>query len=73
MKYIAAHWFSNAKECIGIVVGENEMGERKAYISSVTGLDYSEDVDYVLKHGAKLSIHILKDVVKRLENNDEQE
>lgn len=30
MKIIATHWFSESGGCIGIVVGENEVGDRKA-------------------------------------------
>jgi hypothetical protein len=46
-------WFTSPLGTIGIVCGTNEVGEKKAYIGSVAGIDPNE-IDDVAKRGAKL-------------------
>jgi len=54
MKAINYTWFNNSRGCIGVVLAENEYGQR-AYISSVSGQDEDSDVKTVMEWGSSLS------------------
>jgi len=54
MKAINKTWFNNSKGCIGVVLAENEYGQ-KAYISSVPGHDEESDVRTIMDWGARIS------------------
>lgn len=54
MKAINWTWFNNSRGSIGVVLAENEYGQR-AYISSVEGYDEQSDVKLVMEWGSSLS------------------
>jgi hypothetical protein len=54
MKAINCTWFNNSRGSIGVVLAENEYGQR-AYISSVSGHDEQADVKLVMEWGSSLS------------------
>ena len=71
MKIISVDWFTEMGETrpIGIVVIENEMGERKAYIGK--GAGYNEEIDkrHISKCGGKLMPRTLESILKHLQKD----
>ena len=55
MKTLEVIWFNNGRGSIGVVLAENEFGQR-AYMSCVYGHDEEEDIDTVKKWGSKLNL-----------------
>jgi hypothetical protein len=45
-------WFTNMKGSIGIILTQNEIGEKKFYISSVDGFDQEVDERFIAEYGA---------------------
>ena len=69
MKNVEAIWFTEMGSTlpIGIVIGVDEVtGEPKAYIGTAYGNDGGEDIKRITAGGAKLSLAIVKDIVRRL-------
>jgi len=57
MKIIDTLWFTNGDGCIGIVVIEEDVtGDRKAYISPVSGTDEEADKQHIIDWGNKFSL-----------------
>lgn len=52
MKIIETLWFSGPQGCMGIVLGVNEEGERKAYIGTATGSHEQLDAELIAQVGA---------------------
>ena len=69
MKAIRVDWTNTSTECIGIVVGENERGERKAYIGVGQGFDESQDVQRILNRGGKILPSTLREIIDRVEGD----
>jgi len=59
-------WFTHLGNSIGIVLGKNEVGEKKAYIGEVSGLNEEEDALSIANWGAKLHLETLKDIIEYL-------
>lgn len=55
MKAINWTWFDNTRGCIGVVLAENEYGQ-KAFIASVSGNDEKQDIQTVMEWGSSLTI-----------------
>lgn len=71
MKIIDTSWFTEQEgTTIGIVVIENEIGDRKAYIG--TGAGYDEDVDrrHISERGDKVMPQTLERILKHLKKKD---
>lgn len=70
MKIISTDWIAESQGCIGIVVIENEGGERKAYVG--TGAGFSEDADRkrIIDWGGKLYPHVAKRIAEALETSE---
>jgi hypothetical protein len=60
MKNLKATWFTNHSGCVGIVRGKPEVGEDKAYIGIVSGLDEELDKIYVAEFGSPFPIEAAK-------------
>ena len=60
-------WFTNMKGTIGIALTENEVGEKKAYISAVSGLDQELDAVHVAQNGSKLLPSMVKEILNHLD------
>jgi hypothetical protein len=65
-------WFSNGMGTIGIVLCTNEMGKKKAYIRQCAGHDEEEDIQTILKLGAKLHDSQVEQLTKHFSKNEEQ-
>jgi len=50
-------WFSMVQGHFGLVVGENEMVERKIYAGVVSGLNQKADEEAILSQGNKVNIN----------------
>lgn len=66
MKIIHTAWFSGIK-CIGIVVIENEIGEKKAYIGIGDGQNEKFDAEKIAAYGIKMLKESLKEILSKLE------
>ena len=70
MKVIDTTWFTGAKGCVGIVIGEDEnTGERKAFIGVANGRNGNADAEAISAWGIRLSVAVLQDIIKKLEVN----
>lgn len=67
MKIIGAVWFTNMSGGFGIVYGQTEMGEKKAYIGPCSGHDEAIDADHIAQHGGKVHASQLKEVLNFME------
>ncbi len=65
MKVIDSVWFSNIGGLFGIVVGENEAGERKLYAGVVGGFDQKADEQALLGWGTKVNIPVLEELIAK--------
>ena len=65
MKVIDSIWFNTLQGICGLVVGENEMGERKLYAGVVSGLDQKADEEAILSWGNKVSISLLEGLIAK--------
>lgn len=54
MKILDTLWFNGPQGCIGIVMGETEEGERKAYIGIASGTYEAMDIQVIAQTGAPL-------------------
>ena len=72
MKIIQKHWFTelSRKELIGVIIKENDDGERKAYIGTGSGYDEARDADHIVGYGAKLTTDDVRGILKTLEHDD---
>lgn len=66
MKIIDTIWFTSMYFTIGIVIIENEMGERKAYMGTGSGTDEAADVKRISEWGAKLDLVALHRILGHL-------
>lgn len=55
-KILAVEWFTQgqAPHHFGIVITENEVGEKKAYIGIADGLEVSTDIQSIADWGCKI-------------------
>lgn len=65
MKAIDSIWFSTRRGYCGLVVGENEMGERKIYAGVASGHDQRADEEEILAWGSKVNIRMLTDLIAK--------
>lgn len=64
MKIIGTEWFTlRSGETIGITVIENGIGEKKAYISVVPGIDEEKDEQFVANHGSPVMAGALETIL----------
>lgn len=64
-KVIEATWFSGP-ELFGIVVMENGVGERKAYIGTASGIDPDVDAQIIMEHGFPVYQSHLEKILRAL-------
>ena len=57
-KVLDALWFTSRK-CLGIVLTENEIGERKFYIGEASGLDVKADMIDIADNGSPFSPEVM--------------
>lgn len=55
-------------QTIGIVMYENEVGEKKAVIGMGLGMDEEVDTQRIASHGARLHLHQVEEIKKHLTN-----
>lgn len=65
MKAIDSMWFNTMQGNFGLVVGENEMGERKLYGGIAIGLDQEADEQAILSWGNKTNIRLLEGLIAK--------
>ena len=80
MKFIDVVWFTegcgtkNLFPCFGVVIVECPYSkERKAYIGHAAGRNEKDDIDNIMKYGAKISDWSLPHIVKLLQPELEDE
>lgn len=73
-KVIESIWFTPFMSffTIGIIVCENENGDRKALIGWGAGLNQPQDENRIIENGAKLPIDILQSVIDLLKPRDDK-
>ena len=59
------HHRTGAHGHMGIVLGENEMGERKLYAGVVSGLNQEADEQALLDWGSKVNIPMLEGLIAK--------
>lgn len=67
MKVIDKYWFTSSEGCVGIIITENHVGDRKARISRVQGNNEETDTEFVVENGAEIPIDLLKGMIRTLE------
>lgn len=67
MRIIDAIWFSSFTGTMGIVVIENETGERKAYIGHAAGLNERDDMQHIADHGAPIYAETLRRIADKID------
>lgn len=74
-KIKSVNWFTQGQEphTLGIVVIENEIGERKAYVGSGEGYDEGIDAELIADHGARVHPQMLRDILREVEQHEPQE
>ncbi|NVM23794.1 MAG: hypothetical protein HWN68_18700 [Desulfobacterales bacterium] len=65
MKVIDSMWFNTMQGHFGLVVGENEMGERKLYAGVIGGLDQEADEQAILSWGCKVNIGMMEGLIAK--------
>ena len=65
MKSIDSMWFNTAQGAFGIVLGENDMGERKLYAGVCSGDDQKADEQAILSWGNKVNIGMLEGMIAK--------
>lgn len=55
MKVIEVIWISSLAGQLGIVLTENEVGEKKARIGVALGADEKADIEYIMEYGGKIN------------------
>ena len=63
-------WINSSNGCIGIVLYENEYGEKYAYVKQVTGQDEATDVNDVISWGGKIHAHQAERIAKFLKTEE---
>lgn len=61
-------WFNNQAGTIGIVLSENSVGQKKAYIAKVDGRDEKADIEFIKNYGAKIKIGQARQILAHLDN-----
>jgi hypothetical protein len=68
MKILDSLWFTSFSYlgCLGIVIAENEEGERKAYVGMGFGLNQEEDERRIAREGSKLPLESVQLILRLL-------
>ncbi len=71
MKINHATWFTlRTGQCIGIVVGEDEVTKKKkAYIGTGKGIDEEADKKKIVEQGTSVSILAVEEICKQLKED----
>lgn len=69
MKIIETFWFNQ----IGVIVVENETGERKAYIKQIEGISDVYDIQQIVSHGIPVYVAVLESILKVLKGGKSYE
>ena len=64
-------WVNSSNGCIGIVLYENEHGDKFAYVKQVKGQDEATDVDDVIDWGGKIHPHQAKRISEFLNTEED--
>ena len=68
MKILNVIWFTEmgSTKTIGIVLGETDHGEKKAYIGTGAGLDEYTDAKHIAQTGGKLHLSTAEEIMRHL-------
>lgn len=69
MKIISTDWATHGVGTIGIIVTENEIGERKIRIGIGAGYSEAEDARTIAESGGRISVDSLRQIIKTAEEN----
>ena len=70
MKIVDSTWFHPlGEQCIGMVITENDQGERKGYIGRGSGVDLIADEQHIASNGAKVNYEIASFIRKGLQRD----
>ena len=73
MKVINVQWFGSTDPAIGLVVAENSVGKRKAYIAPIDGYSTQGDINHVIALGTKVPASRLEEVLNALKETGNYE
>ena len=73
IKVLDVKWFTGGNSCVGIAMVEIETGERKAYISSVSGDSINGDILRVCQWGAKFPMEAAYKLFPDIKRKEEEE
>ena len=65
MKAIDSMWFNTLQGSFGLVIGENERGERHLYAGVCSGLDQGHDEKSILSWGNKVNIGMMEGLIAK--------
>ena len=65
MKVIDSMWFNTPQGSYGLVIGENDMGERKLYSGVAEGLDQQADEQAILSWGNKANLGMMEGLIAK--------
>ncbi len=71
-KVIDVTWITSPHGTVGIVVTENDLGERRLRASSVEGENEDRDAQYVAEWGGAVSINDLERMIKLVKQNEKK-
>lgn len=72
-KVLDSTWFTAGSQHIGIVIGETAVvGERKAYIKSVSGINLEADIIDIATWGAPFPLDAAYELFKHLKPDQNQ-
>jgi hypothetical protein len=69
-KILDSIWFTAIGDHIGIIIGETEDGNRKAYINAIRGDNFDEDIKKIAKWGAPFPLDAAYELFKHLKPNE---
>ena len=72
-KVIDDYWFTPMAGTVGVVLMENETGQKKAYIKKVTGIDREQDIQEILDWGTPITFTFAKAIFEHLKPGNEKE
>jgi hypothetical protein len=57
-------WFTHLNTCIGIIIVENAMKEKRAYIGTAIGFVEDSDMQMIAEYGSKFSLEAAEILMK---------
>ena len=69
MKILDKMWFTSGIGTIGLVLVENDIGEKRVYICPVGGCDEESDAEYVANWGCRVPVDIVINFLSKVKED----